>query len=69
MERKANPKAFRAHQMTDEEAIELVKAGLEEIREAPTKYGQVHLIVAGGEVKFVNVEKPPRVKKPLMSEC
>lgn len=48
--------------MTDEEAIEMVKAGLEEIRESPTKYGQVHLIVAGGEVKFVNVEKPPRVK-------
>jgi hypothetical protein len=49
--------------MTDEEAIEQVKAGLEEIRESPTQYGQVHLIVAGGEVKFVNVEKPPRVKK------
>lgn len=49
--------------MTDGEALELVKVGLEEIRESPTKYGQVHIIVAGGEVKFVNVEKPPVVKR------
>lgn len=48
--------------MTDEEAIEQVKAGLEEIRESPTKYGQVHIIVTGGEIRFVNVEKPPKVK-------
>ena len=49
--------------MTDEEAIEQVKAGLEEIRESPTKYGQVHIIVTGGEIRFVNVEKPPKCRK------
>lgn len=47
--------------MTDEDAIDLVNAGLEEIREAPTKYGQVHIIATGGEIRFINVEKPPRL--------
>lgn len=54
--------------MTDEEAIELVKAGLEEIRESPTKYGQVHIIVTGGEIRFVNVEKPPKVNSCKLSK-
>lgn len=49
--------------MTDQEAIEQVKAALEEIRESSSKYGEVEIIVSGGEVKFVNVTKPPAIRK------
>lgn len=49
--------------MTDEEAMELVRAGLEEIREGNSKYGLLHLIVSAGEVKFVNVERPSCVAR------
>lgn len=45
--------------MTDENALRLVVASLAEIRETPAQYGEVHIIVSGGEVKFVNVTKPP----------
>lgn len=46
--------------MTDENALRLVVASIAEIRETPTRYGEVHIIVSGGEVKFVNVTKPPK---------
>lgn len=45
--------------MTDENALKLVIASIAEIRSTPTQYGEVHIIVSGGEVKFVNVTKPP----------
>lgn len=44
--------------MTDEEALRKVLAGITEIRATATRYGEVRVIVSGGEVKFVNVMKP-----------
>lgn len=44
--------------MTDEEAVRRVLSALAEIRGMETGYGEVRLIISGGEVKFVNVTKP-----------
>ena len=47
--------------MTDSEAIDQIRAALEEIRETPSRWGEVIIIVSGGDVKHVNVTKPPRI--------
>ena len=47
--------------MTDSEAIEQLKAALEEIRETPNRWGEISIIISGGDVKHVNVTKPPRI--------
>lgn len=47
--------------MTDLEAIDQIRAALVEIRETPNRWGEVIIIVSGGDVKHVNVTKPPRV--------
>lgn len=44
--------------MTDEEAVRRVLSAMAEIRATATEYGEVRLIISGGEVKFVNVTKP-----------
>ncbi len=46
--------------MTDERAMIEIRAGLAEIRETRSQYGVVHVIVSGGAVRFVNVEKPAK---------
>lgn len=47
--------------MTDLEAIDQIRAALVEIRETPSRWGEVVIIVSGGDVKYVNVTKPPRI--------
>ena len=54
--------------MTDSEAIEQIRAALEEIRETPSRWGEVIIIVSGGDVKYVNVTKPPRVSHCVNDE-
>ncbi len=46
--------------MTDQEAINQIRAALVEIRETPSRWGEIIIIVSGGDVKHVNVTKPPR---------
>lgn len=53
--------------MTDEEALRKVLAGIAEIRATATRYGEVRVIVSGGEVKFVNVMKPAEELKRMES--
>ena len=54
--------------MTDLEAIEQFKAALEEIRETPNRWGEVIITVSGGDVKHVDVKKPPRINYCAKSE-
>ena len=54
--------------MTDLEAIEQIKAALEEIRDTPNRWGEISIIVSGGDVKHVNVTKPPRVNHCVNEE-
>ena len=48
--------------MTDKEMVEYVLGCLKEIREAQRPWGVITVTVEGGNVKFVNVQKPPRYK-------
>ena len=48
--------------MTDQEALEYVIGCLAEIRESQRPWGQISIIVEGGKVKFVNIQKPPKYK-------
>ena len=43
---------------TDEEIIEKFLKALDDIRKSDNQYGEIHVTVSGGRVKFLTVEKP-----------
>ena len=43
---------------SDEEIVALFLQGLDEIRNTESQYGEIHVVVSGGKVKFLTVEKP-----------
>lgn len=43
---------------TDDEIHAKIDQALDEIRSSPSQYGEIKIIISGGKVKFLTVEKP-----------